>query len=142
MATCQDQASFTLHEWRWHGYGKERATVLVVEDEVLVRAAAVAHLQDRGFSVLEAPSGDQARILMRQTPDIGVVFSDVQMPGSLDGVALAQWVASECPWVRVLLTSGRSVPEQSVAWRFMAKPYTLAELEQQLIDLIASRPES
>ena len=121
---------------------EEGATVLVVEDDVLVRAAAVAHLQDCGFSVLEAPSGDQARILMRQTPDIGVVFSDVQMPGSLDGVALAQWVASECPWVRVLLTSGRSVPEQSVAWRFMAKPYTLAELERQLIDLIASRPES
>ena len=107
---------------------KEGATVLVVEDDVLVRSAAVAHLQDCGFSVLEAPSGDQAR--MRQTPDIGVVFSDVQMPGSLDGVALAQWVASECPWVRVLLTSGRSVPEQSVAWRFMAKPYTLAELER------------
>jgi len=122
--------------------GKAAATVLVVEDEVLVRAAAVAYLQDRGFSVLEAPSGDHARILMRHRRDIGVVFSDVQMPGSLDGVALAQWVASECPWVRVLLTSGRSVPEQSLAWRFIAKPYTLAELEQQLIDLIASRPES
>ena len=87
------------------GRGKAAATVLVVEDEVLVRAAAVAYLQDRGFSVLEASSGDQARSLMRHTPDIGVVFSDVQMPGSLDGVALAQWVATECPWVRVLLTS-------------------------------------
>ena len=124
------------------GTGKAAATVLVVEDEVLVRAAAVAYLQDRGFSVLEASSGDQARSLMRHTPDIGVVFSDVQMPGSLDGVALAQWVATEFPWVRVLLTSGRSVPEQSLAWRFIAKPYTLAELEQQLVDLIASRPES
>jgi two-component system, response regulator PdtaR len=124
------------------GTGKAVATVLVVEDEVLVRAAAVAYLQDRGFSVLEASSGDQAQSLMRHTPDIGVVFSDVQMPGSLDGVALAQWVATECPWVRVLLTSGRSVPEQSLAWRFIAKPYTLAELEQQLVDLIASRPES
>jgi CheY-like chemotaxis protein len=124
------------------GTGKAAATVLVVEDEVLVRAAAVAYLQDRGFSVLEAPTGDQARILMRQTPDIGVVFSDVQMPGSLDGVALAQWVATECPWVRVLLTSGRSVPEHSLAWPFIANPYTLAELEQQLIGLIASRPES
>ena len=124
------------------GTGKAGATVLVVEDEVLVRAAAVAHLQDCGFSVLEASSGDQARILMRQTPDIGVVFSDVQMPGSLDGVALAQWVASECPWVRVLLTSGRSVPEQSWHGALWPSPTRWLSWNSQLIDLIASRPES
>lgn len=124
------------------GSGKAAVTVLVVEDDVLLRAAAVAHLQDCGFSVVEAPSGDHARILMRQTPDIGIVFSDVQMPGSMDGVALAQWIASECPWVKVLLTSGRRVPQQSVAWRFLAKPYTFAELERQVISLLAARAES
>jgi CheY-like chemotaxis protein len=124
------------------GTSKAAPIVLVVEDEALVRAAAVAYLQECGFSVLEAPSGDEALILMREAPDISVVFSDVQMPGSLDGVALARWVASECPWVRVLLTSGRSVPEQSAAWRFLAKPYTLGDLEHQLRNLLAGRPES
>lgn len=124
------------------GTSKAAPIVLVVEDEALVRAAAVAYLQECGFLVLEAPSGDEALILMREAPDISVVFSDVQMPGSLDGVALARWVASECPWVRVLLTSGRSVPEQSAAWRFLAKPYTLGDLEHQLRNLLAGRPES
>ena len=117
-------------------------TVLVVEDDPLVRMAAVAHLQDTGFSVLEAPSGDRARILISQSPDISVVFYDVQMPGTMDGIALARWVASECPWVGVLLTSGRAIPEQSVDWRFLPKPYNFAELERQLYQLIADLPES
>ena len=106
--------------------------MLVVEDEVLVRAVAVAHLKDCGFSVLEAPSGDAARILVRDTPAIAVVFSDIQMPGSMDGLDLARWLSSECPSVKILLTSGRAVPEGDTAWRFLAKPYTMHQLEQQV----------
>lgn len=106
--------------------------MLVVEDDDLVRLSAVAHLQDCGFSVLEAASGDEAQSLVRETPSIAVVFSDVQMPGSMDGVALARWLASECPSVKVLLTSGRTVPEKEMACRFLAKPYTMRDLDRQL----------
>ena len=107
-------------------------TVLVVEDEVLVRTVAIAHLQDCGFSVLEASSGEAARILVRKTPAIAVVFSDIQMPGGIDGLDLARWLVNECPSVKILLTSGRTVPEGETAWRFLAKPYTMRQLEEKV----------
>jgi CheY-like chemotaxis protein len=109
--------------------GGRVSTVLVVEDDPLVRIAAVEYLQNSGFSVLEATPGDDARVLIRQSPEISIVFSDVQMPGSMDGVALARWLASECPRVAVLLTSGRAVPDRSGSWRFLPKPYNFAELD-------------
>ena len=122
--------------------GNANPVVLVVEDDPIVRITAVAHLQEHGFSVLEAPTADEAQVLIKEAPDVSVVFSDVQMPGTLDGIALAQWLARECPTVRVLLTSGRAVlPERSGAWRFLAKPYRLDELERQLRSLLAG-PES
>jgi len=119
--------------------GESGPTILVVEDDPLVRMVAVAQLQDRGFSVLEAPSGDEARILVKETPRIAIVFSDVQMPGKMDGVALARWLASECPAIKVLLTSGRAMlPTRTSAWRFLPKPYTFDELDRQLRSLLAS----
>ena len=100
---------------------------------------AVAQLQDRGFSVLEAPSGDEARILVMEAPWIAIVFSDVQLPGTMDGVALARWLAAECPAIKVLLTSGRAMlATRTSAWRFLPKPYTFDELDRQLRSLLAS----
>ena len=113
-------------------------TVLVVEDDPLVRMVAVTQLQDRGFSVLEAPSGDEAQILVKHNRQIAVVFSDVQMPGTMDGIALARWLASECPVIKVLLTSGRAMlPTRTSAWRFLPKPYSVDELDRQLRRLLA-----
>lgn len=113
-------------------------TVLVVEDDPLVRMVAVTQLQDRGFAVLEAPSGDEARVLVKQNRQIAIVFSDVQMPGTMDGIALARWLASECPAIKVLLTSGRAMlPTRTSAWRFLPKPYSVDELDRQLRRLLA-----
>jgi CheY-like chemotaxis protein len=116
--------------------------VLVVEDEPLVRAVAVMHLQERGFSVMEAQDADEAMLILGQDPSIAAVFSDVQMPGSMDGIALAQWLANTCPTVKVLLTSGQTVPDKPMEWRFLAKPYKLEELERELRNLLVARPES
>ena len=102
--------------------GNANPVVLVVEDDPIVRITAVAHLQEHGFSLLEAPTADEAQVLIKEAPDVSVVFSDVQMPGTLDGIALAHG-CRECPMVRVHLTSGRAgLPERSGAWRFLAKP--------------------
>jgi len=116
---------------------------MVVEDDFLVRAVAVAHLEESGFSIVEVQTADEAMVILRDDRSIAAVFSDVQMPGSMDGIALAQWrLARSCPDVKVLLTSGRMDPDKSVGWRFIAKPYSLEEMERELRNLLASRPES
>ena len=123
-------------------HGERLPSVLVVEDDFLVRAVAVAHLVESGFSIVEAQTADEATVILRDDRSIAAVFSDVQMPGSMDGIALAQWLARACPNVKVLLTSGRRNPDKSVRWRFIAKPYSLEEMERELRHLLASRPES
>ena len=122
--------------------GERLPSVLVVEDDFLVRAVAVAHLEESGFSIVEAQTADEAMVILRGDRSIAAVFSDVQMPGSMDGIALAQWLARTCPNVKVLLTSGRMDPDKSVGWHFLAKPYRLEELERKLRNLLVARPES
>jgi two-component system, response regulator PdtaR len=122
--------------------GGRLPSVLIVEDDFLVRAVAVAHLEESGFSIVEAQTADEAMVILRDDRSIAAVFSDVQMPGSMDGIALAQWLARTCPKVKVLLTSGRMDPDRPLGWRFLAKPYSLEELERELRNLLAFRPES
>jgi two-component system, response regulator PdtaR len=122
--------------------GERLPSVLVVEDDFMVRAVAVAHLEESGFSIVEAQTADEAMVILRDDRSIAAVFSDVQMPGSMDGIALAQWLARTCPKVKVLLTSGRMDPDISLGWRFIAKPYSLEEMERELRNLLVARPES
>jgi CheY-like chemotaxis protein len=81
-------------------------TVLVVEDEVLVRLAVAKYLRGCGFQVLEAASGDEAVTILSADVAVDVVCSHVQMPGDLNGFALARWVRFNRPNVQTLLTSG------------------------------------
>jgi CheY-like chemotaxis protein len=82
-------------------------TILVVEDEVLVRLVIAEYLRDCGYKVYEAAHADEALVLL-QSPDVAVdvVFSDVIMPGSMDGFALARWIRANRPDIQVILTSG------------------------------------
>ena len=84
-------------------------TVLVVEDEVLIRMSTADYLRGCGYHIIEVGSGDEAVAVLKTDVRIDVVFTDVSMPGNLNGFGLAQWVRSERPGVRVILTSG--VPE-------------------------------
>jgi DNA-binding NtrC family response regulator len=83
-----------------------RATVLIVEDEVLVRMGVGEYLRDRGYRVVEAGDAREAQSVLTADGGIDVVFTDIVMPGDLDGFALAAWVRRHHPAVRVLLTSG------------------------------------
>jgi CheY-like chemotaxis protein len=79
-------------------------TVLVVEDDVLVRLVIAAYLRECGYRVLEAANADEAvRLLERDAARIDVVLTDVEMPGEMDGFALAQWLRRERPQVEVLM---------------------------------------
>lgn len=116
--------------------------VLVVEDESLIRMNSVDMIRDLGFEVIEAVDADQAVCLLESVPGIGVVFTDVQMPGSMDGLLLAALVRDRWPPVALLIASGRerpSVADMPIGARFLPKPYSLFELGEQLHALAGRR---
>ncbi len=117
------------------------ATVLVVEDELFVREPIAEYLRDCGYHVLEAADAREAISLIDSADGIDVVFSDVRMPGDMDGFALAQWLRVHHPDVSVLLTSGYyasrnrgGVPIQDV--KLIEKPYSQAQVLRRIRDLI------
>jgi CheY-like chemotaxis protein len=117
-------------------------TILVVEDDVLVRNLVAAYLRECGFDVIEANSADEAiRVLQAEVP-VDIVFSDIQMPGSMDGFGLAHWVRRERPWLKVILTSGAACTAKEAGdlceqGPILAKPYDHAELERHIRSLLA-----
>jgi CheY-like chemotaxis protein len=110
-------------------------TILVVEDNELVRLVAVEFLEDSGFMVVEADSADGAIDLLTNDGPIDAVFSDVQMPGSMDGVELAHWISREKPDVKVLLTSGNAPKQAGVP--ILPKPYDLASVARRLKGMVS-----
>jgi CheY-like chemotaxis protein len=117
-------------------------TILVVEDDVLVRSLVAAYLRECGFDVIEANGADEAIRVMEAEVRVDIVFSDIQMPGSMDGFGLAQWVRRERPWLKVILTSGaartaRAAGDLREHGPILAKPYDHAELERHIRTLLA-----
>ena len=115
-------------------------TVLVVEDEAIVRMGAVDVLLDAGFDVVEADDGHQAvQFLEVHAEAIAAVFTDVDMPGHPDGVGLVYHAATHWPWIKLVVTSGVTktlLGELPAAARFIAKPYRADELVDQLSELL------
>lgn len=106
-------------------------TILIVDDEVLIRAAVSDFLQECGFKIVEAANAAEAIAIIRQVPvKIDLVFSDVRMPGEMDGIGLAKWVRENHSDTPVFLASG-DVGKTNAANRlcaeqpFFAKPYNL-----------------
>ena len=105
--------------------------VLIVEDEPLVRIVAASMLQDAGFDTLEAASADHALRVLEGRPDVCVLFSDVQLPGVMDGLHLAAAVHDRWPSIKLLLTSGGvnvgndEIPHDG---RFLPKPYDASQI--------------
>lgn len=120
-----------------------RPVILVVEDEPLVRALAVEVLEDEGFAVIEAPSADYAMSVLRSRDDVGVIFTDVEMPGQLNGLDLARAANAMCPQIVVIVVSGKLpsgfsgvAPEA----RYMPKPYRMSEVIQIIRNSITEKP--
>lgn len=107
--------------------------VLVVEDEVVLRMAVCAHLREAGFVVVEAVDAEEAVELLAGNKSIALVFSDINLPGPIDGDALVAWIASRYPDIKVLLTSG--VARQGGP-PFIAKPYSFTELQRRIEALL------
>jgi CheY-like chemotaxis protein len=113
-----------------------RVTVLVVEDEVLIRIDVADCLRDEGLRVLEASSADEALRLLEQGHSVDVIFSDIHMPGRIDGLDLHAIVAREFPRVKVILTSATSLPERKSTPEtpFIPKPYLIGTVLRAVED--------
>jgi DNA-binding NtrC family response regulator len=111
--------------------------ILVVDDDALLRLTLSDYLQDQGFKVLEATTGDEALAIMAAPGfTVDLVFTDVMMPGVTDGIALAKWIVENQPAVPVIVTSGDA--EKATAakvgdgFQFLPKPYDLDHLAKQI----------
>lgn len=112
-------------------------TVLVVEDDVLVRAVLAETLRGEGYVVVEAENAEAALQFLATATSVDLVFSDVRMPGAINGVELARRLARERPEVPVILTSGDVDPEQLRGiGGFLAKPYKLDHAMQMVAELL------
>ena len=118
-----------------------RPVVLVVEDDVFLRINAVLMIEDAGFDVLEAVDADQAIEILEVRPDIHVIFTDLEMPGSMDGLKLAHAVRGRWPPIKIIATSGRvnvRTTDLPDGGRFLPKPYGPEEIVGTLRELVGN----
>ena len=115
------------------------SVVLVVEDEMLLRLRAVDMVEDAGFTPVEAMGADEAVAILESRSDIALLFTDIQMPGGMDGLGLAHAVHERWPPIKIILVSGRlqpasvDIPADS---RFFGKPLEAKEMIAEMQSMI------
>ena len=115
----------------------EARSILVVEDEVIVRMALADELRRAGYAVIEAANADEALQVLCHTDHVRLVISDIRMPGGMDGLDLAREVRSQFPNLKVVLASAERADLDRVDHHgFFRKPYRLAELLGHIKNLI------
>jgi len=113
--------------------------VLVVEDEMVLRMRAVDMVQDAGYISVEAVDADEALAILQSRSDIALLFTDVQMPGSMNGLQLAHAVHERWPPIKIILASGQlklsgsDIPQDS---RFFGKPLRSDEIIAQMREML------
>jgi CheY-like chemotaxis protein len=117
--------------------GHDRASILVVEDEILVRWALAEDLRSAGVDVIECATADEAITVLRSGASVDVIISDVRMPGSMDGIELAGLVRNEYPSIKVFLVSGHlSSLDGVVHDGFFQKPYQAHQIIAAIKDVL------
>jgi two-component sensor histidine kinase/ActR/RegA family two-component response regulator len=120
---------------------QDKTNVLVVEDEMVLRMRAVDIVEDAGFTAIEATNADQAIRVLETRSDISLLFSDIQMPGSIDGLKLAHAVHERWPDIKIILVSGQITPsmdEKPENSRFFGKPIDSKQMIAELQDMIGA----
>ena len=115
-------------------------TILVVEDELLIRLMIADALRNAGFAVVEANTADEALAILDSESSIDLVFTDVRMPGSMDGVALTKMLRQTRPNLKLAVASGYSPdwPSPNLVDAFIGKPYDVARAVDRIKALMAS----
>jgi two-component sensor histidine kinase/ActR/RegA family two-component response regulator len=115
------------------------AKVLVVEDEMMLRMRAVDIVEDAGFTPIEAVNADDALAILESRSDIDLLFTDIQMPGTIDGLKLAHAVHARWPSIKIMLVSGQVTPteaEKPVNSRFYGKPLEVKKMIAELKEMM------
>jgi len=118
----------------------KRAVILMVEDESLIRMNAVEMIEE-AYKVVEAGNADEAIVILERRLDIAVLFTDIQMPGSMDGLKLAAAVRLRWPPIKIVATSDQvkiGVGDLPKGSRFLQKPYSPAGIMKTLREAIAA----
>jgi CheY-like chemotaxis protein len=123
----------------------KKTVILVVEDEAIIRMGAIQMLEDAGFEVVEASNAHDALGILENRNDIRAVFTDINMPGTLDGLRLARMVRGRWPPIHLIVTSGLLSPNDNdlpPGGRFIRKPYDPAHVIATIRDLLSPTPPS
>jgi CheY-like chemotaxis protein len=118
---------------------EKRVIILVVEDDFLLRMDAVQMIEEAGFDVLEAANADEAISILETRSDIKVIFTDINMPGSMDGLKLAHAVRGRWPPIKIIATSGHvEVKDEELpsGGMFIPKPYSFGYVTGVIRDLV------
>ena len=121
---------------------ENRALVLVVEDEALVRMHGCDLLESAGYEVLEAETADEAVALLERHWNVHLLFSDIDMPGSMDGIELAEVVHNRWPNIGLLLTSGHRQPREQALpddGKFIPKPWRESDVLDKVRAILAAK---
>lgn len=118
------------------------STILVVEDEVLIRLAVSDFLRECGYRVLESSNGEEAQSIIRSSEPVEILFSDIDLGRGIDGLELARWVRENYPAVRIVLTSGIARMTQEAAGLcdgpLLEKPYPFPVLKEHIQNLLSA----
>jgi CheY-like chemotaxis protein len=117
----------------------DQIVVLVGDDELILRRSISAELEDEGFVVFEAGTADEAIATLERHPEIRLVFTDVDMPGSMDGLKLAAFVRDRWPPIKIIVTSGYRQPEIGQLPQgspFLTKPYVSTDVATMIRGLL------
>src|SRR5580704_12201393 len=117
----------------------EKTVILVVEDETIIRMGAVQMLEEAGFAVLEADNAQDAVSILESRNDVRAIFTDINMPGTMDGMRLARMVRGRWPPIHLIVTSGLMSPDTDdlpPGGRFIRKPYDSAQVIGTIRELL------
>ena len=115
------------------------AVVLIVEDEMMLRMRAVDMVEDAGYTPIEALDADEAVAILESRSDIALMCTDIQMPGSMDGVGLAHAVHARWPSIKIIVVSGQLNPpsiDLPPCSRFFGKPLEAGQMIAQMRSMI------
>jgi CheY-like chemotaxis protein len=117
-----------------------RKVILVVEDNAVIRMAGMEFVTTAGFEALGAASADEAIRILEARPDIHLVFTDIEMPGTMDGLKLAHYIRTRWPPVKLIVASGKTLIEESHlpnGARFFRKPYSDGSILEAMHGMLA-----
>lgn len=118
-----------------------KAVILVVEDSPLIRMGAMDLVRTAGYEALEAGDAAEAIRILESRDDIDLVFTDIQMPGTMDGIKLTHFIRKRWPPVKLMVASGNTIIDESSlpeGSRFVPKPYNDHTIADEMARLLAS----